>query len=184
MNKDEAIIYYENLESGRKIELKAVANIKRNNNKNCSRYSIYMNGKECQLIDISSGLGVNFVRCPDIEVYESFENKNLVARVEVKSYEKLYNNIYLKIKGAYPTDDFLTIKKIQFDDYISVMEYEETDIFVLFYVYKTNSWYWQSLYNLSNSIKYSGCAYGGDEIYYLWEMNDVREDFEDFLINL
>lgn len=172
--------FYENLESGRKIENTTVDKIRNKRKKSCSRYSITMNGKEYQIIDISQ-IGLDFIRCPDIEVYKSFEDNTLVARVEVKSYKKLYENMFDKIYGADPGEDFLTIKEVQFKDYLRLMEYEETDIYVVFYVYRTEQWFWQSLYELSNTIRYSGDAYNDGFNHYLWSLSDVRSDFENFL---
>lgn len=165
--------YYEKLEKGREWEDKAILNL-RKQGAFADRYEIEIRGRKQQLIQTRLR---DWIRCPDIEVYSSKNCDDILFRMEVKSYQKLFEDWYGRIGKTTPSKKYLTMKVFQFDDYYSLMTEEEIDIKIVFRVISDKKWYWNTLWELSQNLNIVGDAYNKGDKHYLWDVEMMRTDF-------
>ncbi len=157
--------YLINLERGRESEDKFLENL-HNLGRIAEIYYLERNGKKYQLIETFKNI---FVRCPDIQITEN--NGEVILRIEVKSFTKLYSD-----DGKY----FVTIPKVQFEDYISLLEFEEIEIKVVFHIRNSDTWCWEDLITLDSKKSKPKKAYfpRDDRYHYLWDYETLNTNFD------
>ena len=166
---------------GREQEIKVLNGlIKRNFDANLYLCYDSEGDEESQTIEISDGF---FLRCPDIEVYENRSLNIHLMRVEVKSFKYPYTNSTGKLGSRISEEiDFVTIKKVQLDDYLSLQSYEEIECRVVFVIRRgeNKGVYWNTLDNLLNTKHVIGDAYGDGFEHYVWRLKDMIIGLDSF----
>ena len=167
-------LFYQKLEKGREWEDKALINL-RNQGAFADRYEIEMRGRKQQLIQTKFN---DWIRCPDIEVYSSENSNEILLRIEVKSYDKLFEDWVGRIPKTRTDEKYLTMKVLQFNDYYRLMTEEEIEIKIVFRVISDKKWYWKNLWDLSQRLEIKGDAYLNGNQCYLWNVDMMNTDFK------